>query len=164
MRERMPTFNQEAEEAVLGSIALEGTRIAQVADWLEPSHFLSPQHQTVYSAMLSLYRRGDPIDPITIQTELQRKGLLGKAGGAQWVQASAFLVAHAAYVEHYAKIVKTNGEKLALAKQLQAAFTMACRPDTTIEDCWAAIPQQTRMSTAYSVHSIQLPHSHARSR
>jgi replicative DNA helicase len=85
--DKLPPHNIEAEEAVIGSLLIDGTAIYKIASFLEPSHFYSEQNSAIYAACLALYERPEPepIDQITVANELERKGKLEACGGAAYL-------------------------------------------------------------------------------
>ncbi|WP_082232072.1 replicative DNA helicase [Halobacillus massiliensis] len=73
--------NQEAEQAVLGTILLEGEVMKDVT--LSPEHFYIPNHQMIYVAMQSIYKRQEPINLVTVTTELKEK--INVVGGVSYL-------------------------------------------------------------------------------
>ena len=71
-----------AEARVLGALLIDREAIIRVADFLGPEDFYLVRHQRAYDAIRSLFERHEPIDPLTVRVELQRKGELERAGGA----------------------------------------------------------------------------------
>ena len=65
-----PPHSIEAEEAVLGSLLIDPEAITRVASFLAAEHFYLVKHQWVYEAMLRLHERREPIDLLTVSTEL----------------------------------------------------------------------------------------------
>jgi len=103
---RVPPQNLEAERAVLGAILMENDSIYAVMEILEPSAFYQPSHRLIFSTMLELSERGEPIDIVTLTDRLRSGGNLDKAGGADYVPTLADEVPTAAGVSNYAKIVR----------------------------------------------------------
>jgi replicative DNA helicase len=44
--------------------------------WLHPGDFALPLHGQLYECLTTLHHRGDPIDPVTLMWEAQRRSLL----------------------------------------------------------------------------------------
>lgn len=103
---RVPPQNIEAEESVLGAILLDKDAIIQVADVLRPDYFYVEANKHVYDAMFQLYERREPIDIVTLTTELRKKKLLKQVGGNAYLGKLANAVPTAAHAKHYAQIVK----------------------------------------------------------
>jgi len=116
---RVIPHSVEAETSVLGGLLLDPNSIANVADILEPSDFYRREHHLIYSAMLDLFNRNEPIDPLTIAEELKEAGHLEAVGGEPYIYEIAEAVPTAAHVRHYAKIVKEK----ALLRQIISAST-----------------------------------------
>ena len=72
--ERLPPHDIDAEEAVIGSLLIDGTTIYQIATLLQPSNFYSERNAQIYSACLALYQRNEAINQIPIIIETIRAG------------------------------------------------------------------------------------------
>ncbi len=66
---------------------------------------LRPAHETIYQAILDLYAKGEPADPITVAAELTKRGEITKVGGAPYLHTLVQTVPTAANAEYYAQIV-----------------------------------------------------------
>ncbi|MCX7599211.1 MAG: replicative DNA helicase [Armatimonadetes bacterium] len=108
----------EAEQVTLGSILLDAGAAARATAILEPDDFYRQAHRDIYEAMLAVYRRGEPVDLITVSDELKRRGHYEQVGGAEYLTALIHQVPTAAHVVRYATIVQ---EKSLLRKLFAAA-------------------------------------------
>jgi replicative DNA helicase len=104
--DRTPPQDIVAEQCVLGGMLLSKDAIADVVEVLRPNDFYRPSHQTVYDAVLDLYGRGEPADPITVSAELTRDGTLERIGGAPYLHTLIASVPTAANAAYYAQIVR----------------------------------------------------------
>ena len=103
--ERLPPHDIDAEEAVIGSLLIDGTTIYQIATFLQPSNFYSERNAQIYSACLALYQRNEAINQITLAQELDRQGKLEPCGGAAYLSHLISIVPTSLDIEHYAQIV-----------------------------------------------------------
>jgi replicative DNA helicase len=115
--DRTPPQDIVAEQCVLGGMLLSKDAIADVVEVLRPTDFYRPAHQTVYDAVLDLYGRGEPADPVTIAAELTRDGLLERIGGAPYLHTLIESVPTAANAGYYAVIVR---ERAVLRRLIEA--------------------------------------------
>jgi replicative DNA helicase len=115
--DRMPPQDLAAEQCVLGSMLLSKDAIADVIEEIRGTDFYRPAHETVYEAVLDLYGRGEPADAVTVAAELQRKGDLGRIGGAPYLHTLIASVPSAANAGYYAAIVR---EKAILRRLVEA--------------------------------------------
>lgn len=79
-----PTFpySQEAEEAVLGAVIMEGLPALQtIQGIIGAGDFFLPRHQWIFEACDSLSKLGEPIDIITLSDVLKANGKLKDSGG-----------------------------------------------------------------------------------
>jgi len=114
---RQPPQDMAAEQSVLGGMLLSKDAVADVLERLRPGDFYRPAHQNVYDAILDLYGRGEPADPITVAAELDRRGLLKRIGGAPYLHTLISTVPTAANAGYYATIV---AEKATLRRLVEA--------------------------------------------
>jgi replicative DNA helicase len=103
--DRTPPQAIEAEQSVLGAMMMSKDAIADVVEVLRPGDFYRPAHQLVYDAVLDLYARGEPADPITCAEELTRAGQIARVGGAVYLHTLVNSVPTAANAGYYAQIV-----------------------------------------------------------
>ncbi|MEU1301064.1 replicative DNA helicase [Streptomyces shenzhenensis] len=103
--ERVPPQDLDAEQSVLGGMLLSKDAIADVVEVLKGHDFYKPAHETIYQAILDIYAKGEPADPITIAAELTKRGEINKVGGASYLHTLVQTVPTAANAEYYAEIV-----------------------------------------------------------
>ncbi|MFF7155802.1 replicative DNA helicase [Streptomyces sp. NPDC008139] len=103
--ERVPPQDLDAEQSVLGGMLLSKDAIADVVEVLKGADFYRPAHETIYAAILDLYARGEPADPITTAAELTKRGEIARVGGAPYLHTLVNAVPTAANAEYYAEIV-----------------------------------------------------------
>src|SRR6478609_6612121 len=115
--DRMPPQDNDAEQSVIGSMLLSKDAIADVIEAVRGTDFYRPAHETIFDAMVDLYGRGEPVDPITTTAELQRRGELVKIGGAPYLHTISASVPIAANASYYAEIVR---EKAILRRLVDA--------------------------------------------
>ncbi len=114
---RQPPQDMTAEQSVLGGMLLSKDAIADVLEKLRPGDFYRPAHQSIYDAVLDLYSRGEPADPVTVAAELDRKGELRRIGGPPYLVTLTQTVPTAANAGFYAEIV---AEKAILRRLVEA--------------------------------------------
>ena len=106
-----------AEQAVLGGMLLSKDAIADVLEKMKPGDFYRPAHQDVAETILDLYDRGEPADAVTVASDLDRRGLLRRIGGAPYLHTLISTVPTAANAGYYATIV---AEKALLRRLVEA--------------------------------------------
>ncbi|MDP6631897.1 MAG: replicative DNA helicase [Dehalococcoidales bacterium] len=113
--EKLPPHDIDAEEAVIGSLLIDGTAIYQVDNMLpEPDYFYHERNQWLYRACKALYERDEAINQITLAQELDRQGKLEDCGGAAYLSHLVSIVPTSLDIEHYAQIV----HRLAISRRL----------------------------------------------
>ena len=78
----LPPHNLEAEQSVLGAMLVNPNAITAVAELLTADDFYRDTHRLIYRGVLTLFERGEEVDVVTIGAQLEREGMLERAGGA----------------------------------------------------------------------------------
>ncbi len=117
--------NLEAEESVLGACLLSATAIEHSAALVEPQHFYRDSHRSIFAAIIAMHRRGDPVDPLLLSSELTRLGVLDKVGGSSRIAELAALVPSTSNVTHYAAIVLETARSRELSRAASAVQNAA---------------------------------------
>ena len=98
-------FSEEAELAVLGSMLSSKEAVSKSIQWLNSAFFYIDAHSKIFSAMISLFEKGNPVDTVAVIEALKQKNELDNVGGAYFITGLVDLVPTAAHVEQYSKIV-----------------------------------------------------------
>ncbi|HEY9565788.1 MAG TPA: replicative DNA helicase [Nocardioides sp.] len=115
--DRTPPQDNAAEQSVLGSMLISKDAIAEVSEVMRGGDYYRPAHEIIHDAIIDLFGRGEPADPITVANELQRRGELERVGGAPYLHTLSANVPIAANAGYYAEIVR---EKAVLRRMVNA--------------------------------------------
>ena len=120
--DRTPPQDVQAEQSVLGAMMMSKDAVANVVEVLKGRDFYRPAHELIYDAILDLYAKGEPADPITVAAELTRRGEIGRVGGHIYLHDLLSSVSIAANAGYYATIVR---EKAVLRRLVEASIRIA---------------------------------------
>jgi replicative DNA helicase len=132
----------EAEQAVLGSMMLSATALAECMEILKPADFARPAHGEIFAAISALSGRGGNADAITVKAELERRGTILKTGGAPYLHTLIAAVPFTASAAWYATRVRDCAVRWRLAEAAASIRDTALRGDADITD---------RINAAYKV-------------
>ncbi len=104
--DRTPPHDVAAEQCVLGGMLLSKDAISDVMETIRPDDHYRPAHQIVHEAILELYGRGEPADPVTVSDLLNKRGELARIGGPTYLHTLIASVPTAANAGYYARIVR----------------------------------------------------------
>ena len=104
--ERTPPHDLAAEQCVLGGMLMSKDAISDVMEVISPHDHYRPAHQLVHEAILELYGRGEPADPVTVSDLLAKRGELARVGGGAYLHTLLASVPTAANAGYYARIVR----------------------------------------------------------
>jgi replicative DNA helicase len=113
---KVPPQAVELEEAVLGALMLEKDALTNVIDILKVESFYKDSHKVIFQAILDLFSESQPIDLLTVTSQLRKNGALEIAGGAFYVTELTSKVASAANIEYHARIITEQSIKRELIK------------------------------------------------
>ena len=82
---KVPPQDIEAEQAVIGSMLTDQDAVVAAIETLKPEDFYREDNKLIYSAILNIYNRAEPIDIITLKAELSSMGKLDNVGGLEYI-------------------------------------------------------------------------------
>lgn len=111
---KIPPHDTDAEQAVLGSMLTDQDAVIDAIEVLKPEDFYREDNKYIYEAILNLYNKAEPIDIITVKSELISMGKFEVVGGFEYLGILPDKVPLVANAERYIKIV----EEKSLLRQL----------------------------------------------
>ena len=114
--------NVEAEEAVLGAFLIDPEAIYKVLAFLKADDFYLQKHRWIYEAVIRVHERREPVDFITLTTELDQLDHLEAVGGGAYISQLISAVPSAISVESYGRLVEQTSVRRRL---LEAAGDIA---------------------------------------
>ena len=103
--EKLLPHDVEAEEAVLGSILIDGECLTQLAPLLKEGDFYRERNQICFDAAMALFQRDQAVDQITLAGELARTERLDLVGGMAYLSHLVAITPTSAHAEDYAQVV-----------------------------------------------------------
>jgi replicative DNA helicase len=98
--------NVEAEEAVLGALLIDPEGIYRVLPFLRAEDFYLQKHRWIYEAVVRIHERRDPLDFLTLTTDLEQREQLESVGGAAYISQLINAVPSAIGIESYGRMVE----------------------------------------------------------
>lgn len=119
---RIPPHHLDAERSVLGSMLQDRDAVLLAMEVLKEEDFYDPAHREIFSAMVHLASQARPVDLVTVDEELVRRGRLEGVGGIAYLIELSRFVPSTANVSAYIRIVD---EKSTLRKLISAASAIS---------------------------------------
>ena len=148
--EQLLPHSIEAEEAVIGSILIDGDCITRLAPILKGTDFYRDRNRLCYEAAVALANRNQAVDQVTLAGELDRAESLGLVGGMAYLSHLVSITPTSVHAEDYAETVSRTAALRAIIAAGQR-ITMIGYQDTA--DLDAAIRQAE--DVLYSVRDQQ---------
>lgn len=114
--------NVEAEQYVLGSIIFDNECIPDVMTSLKVEEFYLEQHKIIYAGMLEISNRAEPIDFITLKSQLGSE--FENIGGIEYLSKIRLMVSTTSNLKYHVKIIK---DKAVLRKLIKAGTNIASK-------------------------------------
>ena len=131
---KIPPHDIEAEQAILGSMLIDKDAVINAIEVLKEEDFYREDNKTIYSAMLSLYARSEPIDIITVKAELESLGKFEQVGGLEYLASLPDKVPTTANAMKYIKIVEEKSTLRNLIKTANEIIELGYDPTEDVSD------------------------------
>ena len=122
---RVPPNNQDAERSVLGCMMQDREALGLAFEVLVADDFYQPANREIFDAMHTLNTQGMPVDLVTVDDELSRRGTLEGVGGTNYLIELSQFVPSTVNAKAYVQIVD---EKSTLRRMIKATgdISQAC--------------------------------------
>ncbi|MCC6131628.1 MAG: replicative DNA helicase [Acidobacteria bacterium] len=141
----------EAERSLLGSVLIDDGLLPRVMEFLVPDDFATEPHRLIYEACLRLADRKDGVDLVTVRHELDRTGMLVRAGGPAYLASLVDLVPDVENVESYARLIR----EASIRRQLIRSSRRAIRDAVEAADANSVLEAAQRELVEIAKGSIQ---------
>ena len=115
---KIPPHDIEAEQAVIGSMLTDREAVLDAIEVLKPDDFYRQDNKIIFEAIVSLYGKAEPVDIITVKSELVGLGKFEAVGGLEYIATLPDKVPTTANVDKYIRIVE---EKSLLRNLIKAS-------------------------------------------
>jgi len=115
---KLPPYNEEAEQYVLGACFGSGDAFARALEIIERDDFYKTGHRKIFSAMQFLFEANQPIDILTVADRLRKSDELDNIGSMDYLDFLEGLVPTSAAISHHSKIIR---EKKVLRDLIETA-------------------------------------------
>lgn len=129
--EKLPPQSIEAEQSLLGCLMLDKDAMLKVADFLSAEDFYRGAHQEIYQICQELFRKGEPIDLLSVSNRLKEKEILEQVGGMSFLTELINSVPTPAHTLSYAKIIR---RKRILRDLIEASYEIGFLGHNEVED------------------------------
>jgi len=93
------------EETVIGALLIDKKSQEEVCPYLLPEVFFVLKNRRIYSAILDMYQKSNPIDLLTVCDQLRRKGYLKLVGGESYLIELTQKISSGAHIDFHSRIL-----------------------------------------------------------
>ncbi len=102
---KIPPQAIDLEEVVLGAMMIDKKGVDEVIDILSPEAFYKDAHKYIFEAIFKLFENSEPIDLLTVSSQLKKDEKLDLVGGDFYLISLTQRVSSSAHIEFHARII-----------------------------------------------------------
>jgi replicative DNA helicase len=129
-------FEREAEEALIGSILMDGERLRYLDTMPEEFYFV--RHRWIWEAMHALRAANQSIDVLTVTTELDRHKRAAEVGGFNFLMDLVQRTPPGMYTSAYARLIREAHQRRRILDTVQQAAQAALNKARPVDEIIAA--------------------------
>lgn len=131
---KVPPNDVEAEQAIIGSMLTDRDAVISAVEVLKEDDFYREDNKSIYRAILNLYNKSEPIDIITVKSELESMGKFDQIGGLEYLAELPEKVPTTANAMKYIKIVEEKSTLRQLIKTANEIIELGYNSTEDVED------------------------------
>ncbi len=131
---KVPPHDLEAEQAIIGSMLTDKDAVISAIEVLREEDFYREDNKAIFEAIFNLYNRAEPIDIITVKSELEAMGKFEQVGGLEYLAELPEKVPTTANASKYIKIVEEKSTLRRLIKTANEIIELGYDPLQDVED------------------------------
>ncbi len=135
--------NRQAEEAVLGAVLINAESYFDVAQFLQADDFYIVRNRWIWDAFTRLHERRQPIDYLTVISELEQQSQLAEVGGPAYIMALINQTPTSLHAEAYGRLIEQTSVRrrmLSAANELaKLAYDQGKTVDTVLDEAEKSI-------------------------
>lgn len=102
---KLPPQALDLEQVVLGAMMIDKKGVDEVIDILSPHAFYKESHRYIFESVFKLFENSEPIDLLTVSSQLRKDGKLDMVGGDFYLISLTQKVSSSAHIEFHARII-----------------------------------------------------------
>jgi replicative DNA helicase len=103
---KVPPQARDLEQSILGAVMLEREAFFIAVEIIKPPSFYVDIHQRIFSAMVAMASRNQPIDLLTVTEEMRKRNELEIIGGPYFLTRLTNNVVSSAHLDTHCKIIQ----------------------------------------------------------
>ncbi|MEQ1793632.1 MAG: replicative DNA helicase [Nitrospira sp.] len=155
---RIQPHDLDAEQAILGAIALDRSALSQAQELITANDFYDSRHRRVFQAMAEIVDNNEAIDLLTVGNLLEQNGSIKAIGGRGNLAELLTTVASSSNIGHHCRIVHEHAIRRSLidlaANLSRRAYDREALEDL-LQDAWRLLGEVTSGRSAQSCCSME---------
>ncbi len=139
---RVPPHSNESEQAVLGAILLDNESLFSAIEIISKNDFYRTAHAQIFLGMMSLSDRQEPIDIVTLSSELDALGTLTSIGGPEYLSVLVDVVPTSSHTQYYCRLIREMAIRRRLIHESGEIANLAFETSERIDDLLDSVEQR----------------------
>jgi len=131
--EESKLYNNDAEMEILGAMLVDNSNIALIKALVNTDDFFPRSHKFIYSAIVSIYDEGKPVDMVTVSEQLDFDDKLTAVGGRAIINDLVVNSCSPSNYKSYCKIISNYSKKRKLLKVYEDSIS-SLNNNTDVKD------------------------------
>ena len=102
---KLPPQASELEEAVVGSILIDKNAMFEAVEIINENVFYKESHKIIFEAANNLFKKNNPIDLLTVSSELKKMSKLDEIGGDFYLIQLTQKISSSAHIDFWCRIL-----------------------------------------------------------
>jgi len=102
---RVPPQAVDLGGSCSGALLIDKNALSKIVDILHDAAFYNEKHQHIFKSVVRLFGENQPVDILTVASDLRKEGLMKQAGGEVYLAQLSQKVSSAAHIEYHARII-----------------------------------------------------------
>ncbi|MBR1598798.1 MAG: replicative DNA helicase [Lachnospiraceae bacterium] len=134
IQKRIMPNNKEMEQAVIGSMLMDRDAVADVADILTRDDFYYGEYGMLFSAIVSLYNEGKPIDLSIVSNKLKEMNAPESVSSLGYINEILESVQFTSHAAEYARIVQDKAVLRKMIKYSEKTMAQCYESENPVND------------------------------
>lgn len=149
-------YDPNAEAYLIGACMVDVAALETVRSMISSADFFTRDTELIYESILSVADRNEKVTPISVYTDLNKRGELNRAGGMNHINELQTVITETENVGFYAKIVADFAKRREIIVNCTDIVAKAKDPTLEVDDVIGACLESNETLTRSEKHALTI--------
>ena len=149
-------YDPNAEAYLIGACMVDTSVLETARSMISSTDFFTRDNELIFESILNVADRNDRVDPVSVYTDLSKRGELNRAGGMNRIYELQAVIAETESVENYAKIVADFAKRREIIVTSTDIIAKAKDATLEIDDVIGACLESTESLSRNEKHALTI--------